>query len=89
LKDEQELLSLHQGEGFGALMHYVQTFNLLMNFVPMKKEYAHKVTFLHGPQLGACKLVLQRSEVSKTYPKLMKEAKHVENDFTFHKKSNG
>jgi hypothetical protein len=42
------LLSLHQGEGFGALMHYVQAFNLLLNFVPMKKEYAHKVTFLHG-----------------------------------------
>ncbi len=68
-------------------MHYVQAFNLLLNFVPFKKEYACKVTFLHGPQSGACKLILQRSEVSKTYQKLM-EAK-IENDFTFHKNSNG
>jgi hypothetical protein len=89
LKDEKELLSFHQGEGFGALMHYVQVFNLLLNFVPMKKEYAPKVTFLHGPQPGACKLMLQRSEVSKTYQKLMKDVKHIENDFTFHKNSNG
>jgi hypothetical protein len=80
------LLSLHQGEGFGALMHYIQAFNLLLNFVPIKKEYACKVTFLHGP---SCKLILQRSEVSKTYQKLTKEAKHIENDFTFHKNSSG
>ncbi len=89
MNDEQELLSLHQGEGFGALMHYVQAFNLLLNFVPMKKEYARKVTLFHGPQLGACKLILQRSEVSKTYQKLTKEAKHLENDFTFHQNSSG
>jgi hypothetical protein len=50
LKDGQELLSLHECNGLGAMGRYVQTFTSLLNFIMMKEEYAYKVTFFHRLQ---------------------------------------
>lgn len=65
LKDGQELLSLHQSKGHGALVCYVQAFSALLNLVTMKEKYVHKVTFLHHLQLWAYKSKFRKNEVSK------------------------
>ncbi len=48
LKDGMKFLELTQGDGVGSLTHYVQDFNTKLIIVPLKKEFAKKLAFLHG-----------------------------------------
>jgi hypothetical protein len=45
------VVNLHQGEGLGFLVHYVQMFNALLS--PME-EYLHKIFFLKNEVSNSC-----------------------------------
>jgi hypothetical protein len=67
LKDGQELLSLRQSDGLGAMGRYVQTFMSLLSLIPMKEEYTQKVALLHDLQPWTHNAIFQRNEVPMTY----------------------
>jgi len=78
LKNGEELLNLFQVEGLKTLMHYVRTFNTYLNLILMKRGYACNMMFIHSLQPWAHTLILQRSEVLRTYQEIMKVAKCME-----------
>ncbi len=89
LKNGEELLNLFQVEGLKTLMHYVRTFNTYLNLILMKRGYACKMMFIHSLQPWAHTLILQRSEVLRTYQEIMKVAKCMEKKIIFCKNNDG
>jgi hypothetical protein len=67
-----ELLELTQGEDRGLLAAYVQDFNGMLTMIPLKDEYALKLSFLHGLKPWVRKIIYQRIDILETCQGLMK-----------------
>jgi hypothetical protein len=56
-KDGIELLQFTKRDRTSSLTHYVQNFNQMLTMVPLKKEFARKLVFMHGLKPWVQKLV--------------------------------